>query len=169
MGTGTQHPGRSSSSPKIRLIFYLLWPFASTLVSTGWHAEILALATLSIYGHLRHTHVPPSYLIQASWSPLSSFNRASRVALVQLPPPLLIDTDTSSPSASLVIRLIPSIGCDHTGGENRRRSSSAGYLEIYHKRIHFSTHLFPDLIHTCVFLFEVTIFISSCYYLDICE
>lgn len=64
---------------------------------------------------------------------------------MQLPPPLLThrlrNPPTSSPSASLVIRLISTIGCDHTGGENRRRSSSAGYLESYHTRIHL--FIFP--------------------------
>lgn len=64
---------------------------------------------------------------------------------MQLPPPLLThrlrNPPTSSPSASLLIRLISTIRCDHTGGENRRRSSSAGYLESYHKRIHL--FIFP--------------------------
>lgn len=64
---------------------------------------------------------------------------------MQLPPPLLThrlrNPPTSSPSASLLIRLISTIGCDHTGGENRRRSSSAGYLESYHRRIHL--FIFP--------------------------
>lgn len=124
---GREHgnlPGAAPECREIRWSSDLLGPFASAPLSTGWHAEILALVTLSIYGHLRHTQVPPSYLIQANWSPLSSSNRASRAALVQLPPPLLIhrlrNPPTSSPSAPLVIRLISTIGCDHTGGENRR-------------------------------------------------
>lgn len=54
-----------------------------------------------------------------------------------------------------MIRLISTIGCDHTGGENRRRSSSAGYLESYHKgSISPSLLFFSYLIHTCVFPVE---------------
>lgn len=98
----------------------------------------------------------PSLLFNTNWSPLFSFNRASRAALVQLPPPLLIhrlrNPPTSSPSASSVIRLISTTGCDHSGGENRRRASSAGYLGSYHNRIHLSSAAF--LIHTCVSIRE---------------
>lgn len=81
------------------------------------------LGALSIYGHLRHAKcsIP---LFNASRTPLSGSNRASRAALVQPtppPPPLLIHrlqipTTTSSPSASTVIRLITTIGSDHTQG-----------------------------------------------------
>lgn len=131
------------------------------------------MAPLSIYGHLRHAHGPASYLTRASWSPPSSSNRASRAAPVQLPPPLLTHRLRNPPtSSSSVITLISTIGCDHTGGENRRRASSAGYLESYNKRIHlfifpffFSSSLDPRL---CVSirehqldLFSVIIWISA--------
>lgn len=35
-----------------------------------------------------------------------------------------------------MIRLITTIACDHTGGDNQRCSSSAGYLDSYSNRIH---------------------------------
>lgn len=118
------------------------------------------MAPLSIYGHLRHAHGPASYLTRASWSPPSSSNRASRAAPVQLPPPLLTHRLRNPPtSSSSVITLISTIGCDHTGGENRRRASSAGYLESYNKRIHLFIFPFffpPLLIHACAFPSEST-------------
>lgn len=56
------------------------------------------------------------------------------------PPPLLIHRlqipPTSSPSASTVVRLITTIGGDHTGGNNRGCTSSAGHLDSYSTRIH---------------------------------
>lgn len=54
-----------------------------------------------------------------------------------------------------MIRLITTIACDHTGGDNRRCSSSAGYLDTYSNRIHPCSSLHSSrLIHTCVFHFE---------------
>lgn len=90
------------------------------------------------------------------------------------------NSPTSSPSASTVIRLITTIACDHTGGDNQRCSSSAGYLDKLQQQdpslrlsssfLFFYFLLYPRLIHTCVFtlLRTTRCIFFVCNYLDTC-